>query len=53
MNIYLDNGCEVLSRYMVLSLHVKITQLAGSHGIVLGIEFIETLEGLSALHGRA
>ena len=34
---------------MVLSLHVQVTQLAGTHGVVLGIELVEALEGLSAL----
>lgn len=46
----LDDGGEVLSVDVVLCLHVKVTQLAGSHWVVLCIELVETLEGLSALH---
>lgn len=45
----LDDGGEVLSIDVVLCLHVQITQLTGSHRVVLGVELIETLEGLSAL----
>ena len=46
----LDDGGEVLSTDVVLCLHVQVTQLTGSHGVVLGVEFVETLEGLSSLH---
>lgn len=45
----LDDGGKVLSVDVVLRLEVQITQLAGSHRVVLGIELVEALEGLSAL----
>ena len=45
----LDDGGKVLSVDLVLRLHVQVTQLAGSHGVVLGVELVKTLEGLSAL----
>lgn len=45
----LDDGGKVLAVDVVLRLEVQITQLAGSHGVVLGIELVEALEGLSAL----
>lgn len=34
---------------MVLRLHVQVTQLTGSHGVVFGVELVKALEGLSAL----
>lgn len=48
----LDDGGKVLSTNVVLCLHVQVTQLTGSHGIVFGVELIETLEGLSSLQGN-
>lgn len=45
----LDDGGKVLAVDVVLRLEVQITQLAGSHRVVLGIELVEALEGLSAL----
>lgn len=45
----LDDGGKVLPVDVVLCLEVQITQLAGSHRVVLGIELVEALEGLSAL----
>lgn len=48
----LDDGGEVLSPDVVLCLHVQVTQLTGSHWVVLGVEFIKTLEGLSSLQGN-
>lgn len=45
----LDDGGKVFTIDVVLRLEVQITQLAGSHGVVLGIELVEALEGLSAL----
>lgn len=45
----LDDGGEVLSTDVVLCLHVQVTQLTGSDRVVLGVEFVETLEGLSSL----
>lgn len=47
-----NDGGKIFSIDVVFCLQVEVTQLAGSHGVVLGIEFIETLEGLSALQGR-
>lgn len=49
MGTDLDDGGKVLAIDVVLRLEVQITQLAGSHGVVLGIELVEALEGLSAL----
>lgn len=37
---------------MVLCFQVQVTQLTGSHWVVLGVEFIKALEGLSALQGN-
>lgn len=45
----LDDGSKIFAVDVVLRLEVQITQLAGSHGVVLGIELVEALEGLSAL----
>lgn len=45
----LDDGSKVFSTDVVLCLEVQVTQLTGADGVVLGIEFIKTLEGLSAL----
>lgn len=44
-----NNGGKIFSTDVVFCLQVQVTQLTGSHGVVLGIEFIKTLEGLSAL----
>jgi len=45
----LDDGGKVLSTDVVLCLHVQVTQLTGADRVVLGVELIETLEGLSSL----
>ena len=45
----LDDGGKVLSTDVVLCLQVQVTQLTGSHRVVLGVEFIKTLESLSTL----
>lgn len=44
-----NNGGKIFSVDVVFCLQVEVTQLTGSHGVVLGIEFIKTLEGLSTL----
>lgn len=44
-----NNGGKIFSIDVVFRLQVQVTQLTGSHRVVLGIEFIKTLEGLSAL----
>lgn len=49
METNLDDGGKILSIDVVLCFQIQVTQLTGSHGIVLGIELIETLEGLSTL----
>lgn len=49
MKTNLDDGGKILSIDLVLCLEVQVTQLTGSHGIVLGIELIKALEGLSTL----
>lgn len=49
MKTNLDDGGKILSTDVVLCFQIQVTQLTGSHGIVLGIELIETLEGLSTL----
>lgn len=49
MKTNFDDGGKILSIDVVLCFQVQVTQLTGSHGIVLGIELIETLEGLSTL----
>lgn len=48
----LDDGGKVLSIDVVLCLQVQVTQLTGSYGVVLGIELIKTLEGLSTLQRK-
>lgn len=45
----LNDGGKVLSTKVVLCLQIQVTQLTGSYGVVLGIELIEALEGLSSL----
>ena len=45
----LNDGGKVFSIEVVFCFQVKVTQLTGSYWIVLSIELIETLEGLSAL----
>lgn len=44
-----NNGGKIFSIDVVFCLQVQVTQLTGSHRVVLGIEFIKTLKGLSAL----
>lgn len=47
-----NNGGKIFSIDVVFCLQVQVTQLTGSHGVVLGIEFIKTLKGLPALQER-
>lgn len=44
-----NNGGKIFSVDVIFCLQVQVTQLTGSHGVVLGIEFVKTLEGLSTL----
>lgn len=46
---HLNDSGKVFSSNVVLSLHIKVTQLTGPHRVVLGIELIKALKGLSAL----
>lgn len=47
------NDCgKVLSIDVILCLQVQVTQLTGSYWVVLGVELIETLEGLSTLQRK-
>lgn len=48
----LDDCGKVFSVDVIFCLQVQITQLAGSHRVVLGVELVETLEGLSALQKK-
>ena len=47
--LHLDETCKVLSFDVVVGLQVNLSQLAGSHGVVLGVELVEAVKRLSSL----
>lgn len=46
---HLDNGSKVLAIDSVLRLQIEVTQLAGTHGVVLVIELVKALKCLPPL----
>lgn len=50
--LYLDNACKVLSIYEVVCFQVDFSEFTGPHWVVLGVELIESVKGLSALWGE-
>lgn len=50
--LHLDETCKVLSPDVVVSLQVDLSKLASAHWVVLGIELVKTVEGLSSLEEK-
>lgn len=46
---YLDDGSKVLAIDSIFRLQIEITQLAGTHRVVLGIELVKALKCLPPL----
>lgn len=47
--IYLDHTSKIFTTNIVLSLQIQVPQLTGTNWIVLGIEFVKSMECLTSL----
>lgn len=47
--LHLDEACKVLSLDVVVCFQVDLSQLAGSHRVVFGVELVEAMKCLPPL----
>lgn len=47
--MYLNDPCKVFSVNVVVCFQVDFPKLTGSNGVVLGVEFVKSVESLSSL----